>query len=171
MSRDLANMDAVTHEFYESLCWSFYSFSFGVFLREFAPCPFGRWLGRTGVLCAMVVMVLFGSYSIRQCSLLATNSTTGNGKGISYEKVENQRTAAASEVSREIRTPGGSVVTVRIDADRDRPVLGTADGSRWSIDRRGFSDRSTGRGITDCRGTIGSVGRVPLVNPLLSELK
>ena len=164
-------MEAVTNEFYESVCWAFYSFAFGVFLREFAPSTFGRWLGRVGVLCAMLVMVLFGDYSIRQCSLLALNSKVRNGEGISHAKREDQSTSEISEIGREIRTPAGRIITVKLDANSDRSMSGATDSTKWGVDRRRLGNRGTGRGITDCRGTTGSIGRLPVVSPSLSEWK
>ena len=171
-------MEAVTHEFYESLCWAFYSFSFGIFLREFAPSAFGQWLGRAGVLCAMVVMVLFGTYSIRQCSMLASNSNTVSGKGISHAKREDEGTSAPSEAGRKIRTPAGHIVTVKFDSDtdarstgNDRSVPRTASRSQWSFGGYRQRDGSIGRGIADGGRTTGGVGRLPFAEPSLSDLK
>ena len=164
-------MEAVTQQFYESVCWAFYSFAFGVFLREFAPSTFGRWLGRVGVLCAMLVLVLFGDYSIRQCSLLAMNSKVMNGEGISHAKRKDKSTSEVPEIDRQIRTPAGHVVTVKLDANPDRSMSGATDSTEWGVDGRGLGDRGTRLGITDCRGTTGSPRRLPVVSPSLDEWK
>ena len=172
-------MEAVTQQFYESVCWAFYSFVFGVFLREFAPSTFGRWLGRVGVLCAMLVMVLFGDYSIRQCSLLAMNSKVMNGEGISHAKREDQSTSEISEIGREIRTPAGHIVTVKFNSDSGSGTTADSERSMWrgaDIGDRGVgkyrqADQSFGRGSTDGSRTLGDIGRMPVTQPSLSEWK
>ena len=164
-------MEMLHQEFHECVYWAAMCFASGVALREWAPHAIGRNIGRFNVLMSMVILVSFGSHSVRMCHVYYSGSqVVKNGKGIVH-KMEDESTKGPTEVSRQVRTPAGHVVSVEFNADRDRPVSGTADGSRWSFSGRGFSDRSTGRGFTDCRGTIGSVGRLPLVNPSLSELK
>jgi len=172
-------MEAVTQQFYESVCWAFYSFAFGVFLREFAPSTFGRWLGRVGVLCAMLVMVLFGNYSIRQCQMLAMNSKVMNGEDISHAKREDKSTSEISEIGRQIRTPAGHIVTVKFNPDfgfetttnSERSMCGAADGTRWSFS--GYRQRigSIEHGTGNSSGTTPSIGRMPFTQPGLSEWK
>jgi len=172
-------MEAVTNEFYESLCWACYSFAFGVFLREFAPSTFGRWLGRVGVLCAMLVMVLFGNYSIRQFSLLAINANVRNGEGIIHAKREDESTSEISEIGRQIRTPAGHIVTVKFNPDSgsgtttnpERSMCGAADGTRWSFSRYRQRIGSVERGTGNSSGTTPSIGRMPFAQPSLNEWK
>ena len=167
-------MEAMTHEFYECLCWSFYSFSFGCFLREFAPCPFGRWLGRTGVLCAMVVMIMFGSYSIRQCQILATNSIKLNGKEISHEIRTTQITQTPPEAGRQIFTPSGRIVSYTIaarSAAGDISLPRATGGTRWQLSGRGQRDRRDGSGDSGGDRASRGFGLVPYAEPSLSELK
>ena len=176
MPWDFASMEAVTNEFYESVCWAFYSFVFGVFLREFAPSTFGRWLGRVGVLCAMLVMVLFGDYSIRQCSLLALNSKVRNGEGIVYEEETAENDPKIFIPSGEFRTPSGLVVTYTVaeksDAGGNDTTVPRASGSsQWSIRRSGQGQGSIRRGNPERDRAAGVVRAVPYAQPSLSEWK
>ena len=172
-------MEAVTNEFYESVCWAVYSFALGVFLREFAPSTFGRWLGRVGVLCAMLVLVLFGDYSIRQCSLLAMNANVKNGEGIRHAKTKDKSTSEISEIGRQIRTPAGHIVTVKFNshsgsgttADSERSMWRRADSGDRGVGKYRQADRSSGRGDTDGSRAIGHIGRMPFTQPSLSEWK
>lgn len=132
------------HEFYECLCWSFYSFSFGVFLREFAPNAFGRWLGRAGVLCAMMVLIFFGQYSIRRCAMLANANSKDVQNGFEISAVPAAKTYS-------VTTAKGR--TLSWSADSDLSLSGATERSRWSIG--GFGQRDN-----NGAGTSGSFGIV-----------
>ena len=169
-------MEAVTNEFYESVCWAVYSFALGVFLREFAPSTFGRWLGRVGVLCAMLVLVLFGDYSIRQCSLLAMNANVKNGEGIVYEEEIAENDPKIFIPSGEFRTPSGLVVTYTVaeksDAgESDTSLPRATSGSQWSIRRSGQGQGSIPRGNPERDRAAGVVRAVPYAKPSLSDWK
>jgi len=89
-------------EFYRSLQWSSAAFIAGVFLREYAPNDFGKWLGRGGVAVSLFAMTAFGMYAVRACSTL-------------IQMVESQNVSEISSVpvvaGYEIKTEGGTVVS------------------------------------------------------------
>ena len=89
-------------EFYESLKWATAAFAAGVFLREYSPSEFGKWLGRSGVLVSLFSMSAFGAHATRECSTL-----------IQLVGSENVREIASVAVvtGYEIKTPNGAVIS------------------------------------------------------------
>ena len=69
-------MEMMQQEFIEVLAWVCMAFICGVFLREFAPDAFGKWLGRSGVLVALLVMCFFSEYAIDRCQEFHSLSET-----------------------------------------------------------------------------------------------
>lgn len=61
-------MEMIQQEFIESTKWAAMAFICGVFLREFAPDTFGKWLGRSGVLAALFVSFCFSEHAMQHCS-------------------------------------------------------------------------------------------------------
>jgi hypothetical protein len=171
-------MEGLIREFHECVYWAALCFVSGVMLREWAQDTIGKWLGRMNILVAVVLLSMFGHYSVEQCQIQYQVTAAKQAKEISYEDRTNGNVATSFAPGREIRTPAGRLVTVRIDSDSasgsasaDRFVPRISSSTRWGADGRGYSDRQFGRSADNGSGEVRDFGRLPISQPRLSDIR